>query len=48
MAIEIPQPPPANSIVPDVQLDDCDGQPWQLDQALTRGRVLLIFYRGHW
>jgi peroxiredoxin len=32
----------------DFELPDEQGRPWRLSQALVRGPVLLIFYRGDW
>jgi len=33
---------------PDFSLADDKGRPWDLASALTRGPVLLVFYRGDW
>ena len=30
------------------ELTDQTGQPWQLADALHRGAVALVFYRGDW
>jgi peroxiredoxin len=30
------------------ELSDQDGRPWRLSEALERGPVLLVFYRGDW
>lgn len=33
---------------PDFSLPASDGSTWRLAEALARGPVLLIFYRGDW
>ncbi len=33
---------------PDFTLPDATGAPWHLADALARGPVLLILYRGDW
>lgn len=30
------------------ELPDHDGRPWRLSAALSKGPVLLVFYRGDW
>lgn len=37
-----------NEQVPDFTLPDAVGQPVTLSQLLTRGHVIIIFYRGQW
>ncbi len=32
----------------DFELPDQSGSPWRLAEALARGPVLLVFYRGDW
>jgi peroxiredoxin len=32
----------------DFELPDQHGRPWRLSEALQRGRILLVFYRGDW
>jgi peroxiredoxin len=32
----------------DFELPDQDGKPWRLADQLTRGPVVLVFYRGDW
>ena len=47
---ELPTSPNALAIgapLPTTVLDDQDGQPYELD-ALTDGRLLVVFYRGFW
>ena len=34
--------------VTDFELTDQNGQPWRLSEALARGGVVLVFYRGDW
>ncbi len=34
--------------VPNFELPDQQGHPWQLSEQLTQGPVALIFYRGDW
>ena len=34
--------------VDDIELTDQTGQPWRLADALQRGAVVLVFYRGDW
>jgi peroxiredoxin len=38
----------AGDQAPNFTLPDTDGQPVQLSDLLTRGPVVLSFYRGHW
>ena len=38
----------AGDLAPDVALTGRDGASWTLSEALQRGPVVLIFYRGHW
>jgi peroxiredoxin len=35
-------------VVDDFELPDQDGKPWRLGEALGRGPLLLIFFRGDW
>lgn len=32
----------------DFQLTAHDGRSWRLEEALARGSVMLVFYRGDW
>jgi peroxiredoxin len=32
----------------DFELTDHEGKPWRLADHLTRGPLLLVFYRGDW
>jgi peroxiredoxin len=32
----------------DFELPDQEGRPWRLADALARGPVLLVFFRGDW
>ena len=32
----------------DFQLPDQDGKSWRLFEHLSRGPILLVFYRGDW
>jgi len=34
--------------VHDFELTDQAGQPWRRGEALRRGAVVLVFYRGDW
>jgi len=34
--------------VDDIELTDQTGQPWRVADALQRGAVVLVFYRGDW
>lgn len=33
---------------PDFTLNDHAGRPFHLSEELTKGPILLVFYRGHW
>ncbi len=32
----------------DIELTDQGGQRWRISEALERGAVVLVFYRGDW
>lgn len=33
---------------PDVRVMTSSGEPWSLENALTSGPAVIVFYRGHW
>ena len=37
-----------DAALPDFELPDDDGKGWHLAEQVSRGPVLLVFYRGDW
>jgi peroxiredoxin len=38
----------AGEVAPEIVLPDSSGALWRLSEWLSRGPVVLLFYRGHW
>jgi hypothetical protein len=36
------------AVAPALDLPAANGRRWRLADALARGKVVLVFYRGHW
>jgi peroxiredoxin len=43
-----PLPPAVGAEAPDFTIPDETGAPVRLDELCAPGRVVLVFYRGHW
>lgn len=40
--------PSAGELAPEFELPDSTGAPQRLAELVSRGPVVLLFYRGHW